>query len=346
MKNRLLGLDTAELRGIARKLGEKPFRGEQMADWLYCKGVRQIDEMSNLPVDFKSALSRIYITGRSTIIRTSVSRDKAFKLLLGLIDGECVEAVGMLYNDRFSCCVSTQVGCPVGCLFCATGNSGFKRNLLPGEIIDQVLSIGEFAYKQKLIRENERISNIVFMGMGEPLLNYDATIKAVHLLNGEMGIGMRNITISTIGYVPGIYKLAKERLQLTLAISLHAADDELRRKIVPGMSRYKIRDIIQAGTAYFHETGRRITYEYCLLGGVNDSLTSANRLAELLKGLNCHVNVIPFNNVVGSGFYTPSRESIYNFCSILEKSHINFTVRERRGVEIQAACGQLRRSLI
>jgi len=346
MINSLLGLDAIELGVIARQLGEKPFRGKQMADWLYSKGVRQIDEMNNLPGDFKSALSKAYTPGRSTVIRTSRSKDRTFKLLLRLMDGECIEAVGMPYKERFSCCVSTQVGCPVGCLFCATGNSGFKRNLSAGEIIDQVLSVGEFAYRQKIVGEMKRINNIVFMGMGEPLLNYDATIKAVHLLNGEMGIGMRNITISTIGYVPGIYKLAEERLQLTLAISLHAADDELRRKIVPGMSGYKIRDIIQAGRAYFQETGRRVTYEYCLLGGVNDSFTNANKLAELLKDLNCHVNLIPFNSVAGSGFHTPDQENINRFYSVLEKAHIAVTVREQRGEAIQAACGQLRGGLI
>jgi 23S rRNA (adenine2503-C2)-methyltransferase len=340
---KLLGLNTEELGAVAVELGEKAFRGKQMADWLYRKGIRQIDEMSTLPAAFKSALAAQYTVGRSTIAKVSKSRDRTFKLLLKAADGELIETVGMHYTDRFSCCVSTQVGCAVNCLFCATGAGGFKRNLSAAEIVDQVLAVREYAVNQRIMGEEGRVSHVVFMGMGEPLVNYDATLKAVHLLNSELNTGMRNLTISTIGYVPGIYKLAGEHLQLTLAISLHTADDDLRRKLVPGMSRYSLPEIIGAARAFIKETGRRVTFEYCLLKEVNDRKDDAIRLAALLKGLNCHVNLIPYNPVSGSGFKPPEAARVADFFKILEASHIQVTQREQRGVGIDAACGQLRR---
>jgi len=340
---KLLGLNTGELGVVAEESGEKAFRGKQMADWLYCKNIRQIDEMNNLPAAFKQALAARYAVGRSTIVKASKSRDRTFKLLLKAEDGELIETVGMPYADRFSCCVSTQAGCAVNCLFCATGAGGFKRNLSAAEIVDQVLTVSEYAVNQRMKGAGGRVSHVVFMGMGEPLMNYDATLKAVHLLNSEMNTGMRNLTISTIGYVPGIYKLAAEHLQLTLAISLHTADDDLRRKLVPGMSRYSLSEIIRAARDFIKETGRRVTFEYCLLKDVNDSNDDAIRLAALLKGLNCHVNLIPYNTVAGSGFKPPEASRVADFFKILEASHIQITQREQRGAGIDAACGQLRR---
>jgi 23S rRNA (adenine2503-C2)-methyltransferase len=340
---KLLGLNTEELGKVAVECGDKAFRGKQIADWLYHKGVSEIEEMKNLPAAFRSALAASYIVGRSTVVKAAKSRDRTFKLLLKAADGELIETVGMPNKDRFSCCVSTQVGCAVNCLFCATGASGFKRNLSAAEIVDQVLTVGEYAVSQGLLREEGRVSHVVFMGMGEPLMNYEATLKAVHLLNLEMNTGMRNLTISTIGYVPGIFKLAGEHLQLTLAISLHTADDDLRRKLAPGMSRYKLTEVIGAAREFIKETGRRVTFEYCLLKDVNESKEDAIRLAALLKGLNCHVNLIPYNLVAGSGFKPPEAEKVAAFFTILEASHIQVTQREQRGVGIDAACGQLRR---
>lgn len=340
---KLLGLSVAELGAVAVEQGEKTFRGKQIADWLYRKGIHHVEEMGNLPAAFRTALATRYMVGRSTIVKAAQSRDRTFKLLLRADDGELIETVGMPYTDRFSCCVSTQAGCAVNCLFCATGAGGFKRNLTAAEITDQVLTVGEYASGRKMLKEGGRVSHVVFMGMGEPMLNYDAVLKTVHILNTEMGIGMRNITISTIGYVPGIYRLAGEHLQLTLAVSLHTADQEMRRKLVPGMSRYSLPEIIAAARDYIKTTGRRVTFEYCLLKDVNDSKDDAIRLAALLKGLNCHVNLIPYNQVEGSGFKAPEAKRVADFFTILEASHIQVTQREQRGAGIDAACGQLRR---
>jgi len=345
-KKMLLGLDGSELKRLAAELGEKEFRGKQVADWLYRRGCRRVNDMSNLPAAFRKKLDESWETGRSTIEKTSAGRDGTFKLLLRPYYGELVETVGMPYEERFSCCVSTQVGCPVGCSFCATGAGGFKRNLAAGEIIDQVLTVGEVAIQEKILAPDGRVSHVVFMGMGEPLLNYEATLAAVRLINDELKIGMRNITISTIGYVPGIYRLAAEGLQLTLAVSLHAAGDALRRKLVPGMSRYLLKDILAACQHYYNHTGRRVTFEYCLLKGVNDSQAEAAALAALLQGLNCHVNLIPFNEVQQSNFRRPETAGVAAFRSVLETAGIIVTQREQRGAGIQAACGQLRRQAV
>ena len=346
MKKLLLGMSTADLKLLAVELGEKEFRGKQVSNWLYRQGCRNMSQMANLPASFKLNLEKGYEVGRSLVKKTSKSKDGTFKLLLQPAFGELVETVGMPYEGRFSCCVSTQVGCPIGCTFCATGVGGFKRNLSAGEIVDQVLTVGEVAIKEKLLAADGRVSHVVFMGMGEPLLNYDATLSAVHLLNTELKIGMRNITLSTIGYVPGIYRLAKENLQCTLAVSMHAAEDVLRRKLVPGMTRYTLQEIIDACKHYFRETGRRVTFEYCLLKGVNDGQADAANLAVMLKGLNCHVNLILFNSVKGSGFYPPETYRVTTFRRVLEEADITVTQREQRGEGIEAACGQLRRQAL
>jgi len=343
IKKMLLGPGGSELKQLAADLGEKEFRGTQLADWIYRHGCRRVSDMANLPAAFRMKLDESWEVGRSTVEKTSIGSDGTFKLLLRPYYGELVETVGMPYEERFSCCVSTQVGCPIGCTFCATGAGGFKRNLSAGEIVDQVLTVGEIAIQEKMLDPEGRVSHVVFMGMGEPLLNYEATMTAVRLINNELKIGMRNITISTIGYVPGIYRLAAERLQLTLAVSLHAAGDGLRRKLVPGMSRYLLKDILAACQHYFNHTGRRVTFEYCLLKGVNDSQAEAAALASLLKGLNCHVNLIPFNEVLQSNFRRPQAAAITAFRRVLENDGITVTQREQRGAGIQAACGQLRR---
>jgi 23S rRNA (adenine2503-C2)-methyltransferase len=346
MKKLLLGMSTAELKLLAKELGAKEFRGKQVADWLYRQGCHEISQMANLPASFRERLEEGYETGRSKLKKASVAGDGTFKLLLRPAFGELVEAVGIPYQGRFSCCVSTQIGCPVGCLFCATGASGFKRNLAAGEIVDQVLAVGDYARSKKPLAEDGRVSHVVFMGMGEPLLNYDATLAAVRLVNSEFNIGMRNITLSTIGYVPGIYRLAGEDLQLTLAISLHAADDALRRKLVPGMTRYSLQEIVDACKHYFRETKRRVTFEYCLLKDINDGQADAAMLAAMLQGLSCHVNVIPFNSFKGGGFHASEAARIAAFCRVLEEADIAVTKREQRGEGIEAACGQLRRQVL
>lgn len=343
-KRVLLGLSTDALKQLAVRLGEKEYRGKQIAGWIYESAIKEIDRMRNLSVGLKQKLAESYEVGRSAVAKVSIGSDGTYKLLHRLSDAELIESVGMPYAERFSCCVSTQAGCPVGCLFCATGNSGFRRNLTSGEIIDQVLTVQEVAVKKKLVPGGQsRVSHVVFMGMGEPLLNYDATLDAVRLLNSELGLGMRNITVSTIGYIPGIYRLAKEHLQLTLAISLHAPDEAMRKMLVPSMQRYALKEIVVAGRDYVKETGRRVTFEYCLLKGINDSDECALQLADLIKGVNCHVNLIPFNAVPGSNFHRPAASRVTAFRSILESHGITVTQREQRGADIDAACGQLRR---
>jgi len=344
-------LNRDELCMVLKELGESAYRGRQLAEWIYRRGAHGFDEMSNLPESLREKLSTNYQIGRSDIIAVQRSKDGTIKLLLSLkpktkiqkpktqnknnkLDTtECVESVGIPEKGRFSCCLSTQGGCPVGCVFCATGMGGFSRNLSAGEIVDQVLAVQEVA--------NRRVNHVVFMGMGEPLLNYEATVKAIRLLNEEMGIAMRHLTVSTVGYVPGIQRLAKEKLQATLAVSLHAGTDEVRRKLVPGM-KFRLREIISACKEYLKETGRRVTFEYCLLEGVNDSLAQARALAKLLKGMNCHVNLIPFNPVSGLGFSKEPQKAIRDFREVLENVGIQVTQRVQRGADISAACGQLR----
>lgn len=333
----LLGFNTEELRALVQKEGAPAYRGSQLAEWLYQRGARTFEEMTNLPEALREALKKRYEVGRSRLDTARHSLDGTAKLLLELRDSARVETVGLPYADRFSGCLSTQVGCPVGCVFCATGQGGFIRNLTAGEIIDQALAIQSEG-------SNRRLDHIIFMGMGEPLLNCEAVMKAVQLLNNEMGIAMRHITLSTVGFVPGILKLAEENAQLGLAVSLHAPDDSLRRKIVPG-AKWPVAEIIAACREYTRQTGRRVTFEYCLLGGINDGLEQARQLAALLRGLNCHVNLIPYNAADAAGFSEPPPESVRAFREVLASAGIQVTQRLKRGRDIEAACGQLRQRI-
>ncbi len=341
----LLGMNTDELRALAISEGIPAFRGSQLADWIYRRGARSFDEMTNLPAAIRDRLKSEYVIGRSRTITTQRAPDGTIKLLLELCDGARVETVGLPYADRYSCCVSTQAGCPVGCAFCATGQSGFKRNLTAGEIIDQVLTVGESVINGPAIAEPSKnpVDHVTFMGMGEPLLNYDSTVKALRLLNEELGISARNLTVSTVGYVPGIRSLIKEKLPITLAVSLHAPNDILRRRLVPSLTKWSLDKILDACRDYFAETGRRITIEYCLIDKVNDSSAEALQLAGLLKGLNCHVNLIPFNPVAGLPFKATSAERVKIFLATLSSRGVQVTERLRKGADIDAACGQLRR---
>lgn len=341
----LLGLSTPELQALLGADGIPAYRGAQVAHWLYVRSARAYAQMTNLPKPVQDRLAATHQIGRSEILSSSQSTDGTVKLLLRLSDGNTVETVGLPYTNRTSCCVSTQVGCPMGCVFCATGLSGYVRNLTAGEIVDQVLSVQEYLRERdgSPAGNRTRIDHVTFMGMGEPLLNYAATMQAVQVLNGEMGIAMRHVTISTVGFVPGILKLARAGLQLTLAVSLHAPSDELRHRLVPGMTRYGVKHIVAACRTYVRQTGRRVTFEYCLLKGVNDSVDEAESLAALLRGLNCHVNLIAFNPVDDPRLSGPSRDALRRFREALSSHGIQVTQRMQRGADVDAACGQLRR---
>lgn len=338
----LLGMNTRELRALASAEGAELFRGNQMAEWIYHRRVRTFHEMSDLPEMLRSRLEAKYTIGRSRCIKTQLAADQTVKLLLETIDGGRLESVGLPYKSFYSCCVSTQIGCPVHCSFCATGQGGFLRDCTAGEIIDQVLSINEAAL---LNNKGNKIKadHVTFMGMGEPLLNYDQTTKALRLLIGEMNISVRHLTVSTIGHVTNIRRLAREGMPLTLAISLHAPNDELRRELIPSFTRWTVNEIIESGQDYVSKTGRRLTIEYCLLEGLNDHKIEAQQLAQLLRGVNCHVNLIPFNPVEELPFKTSSPQKVAVFRDTLIKLGIQVTERARRGVDIDAACGQLRR---
>jgi 23S rRNA (adenine2503-C2)-methyltransferase len=341
--NVLLGLNTSELRLLMVDEGELPFRGSQLAEWIYRHGARTFDGMSSLPAMLQTRLTHKYMVGRSRVTAMQQSKDGSFKLLLEMIDGTKIETVGLPYADRFSCCLSTQAGCPVGCIFCSSGQDGVIRNLEPGEIVEQVLTVNEMAGSGVIQADSRRsrIDHVVLMGMGEPLLNYKSVIKAVRLINSEMGIGARNITISTVGIVPGILELAGENLQVTLAISLHAPNDELRERLIPGMTRWRIQDILDACRQYIQQTGRRVTFEYCMLDKINDGVTEARELAKILKGINCHVNLIRYNPVSSLPFHASPRKQVRVFRDILHSAGIQVTQRLQRGVDIDAACGQL-----
>lgn len=331
----LIGKDTTELKTLAESCGDKPFRGKQLATWLYAKNQLDIDAMSDLPKAFRASLVAAgYTAGSLEAVRVQVATDGTRKFLFDTHGCGLVESVFMPTEDRKSVCVSTQIGCAVGCAFCETGLSGFQRNLSAGEIVEQVLQIQH--------ETGERVSHVVFMGMGEPLLNYDHTLKAVKLLNDEVGIGMRHLTISTSGVVPGIERMAAEDLQLTLALSLHAPNDTLRDFLVPLNRRYPL-DVLRAAVLdYTERTKRRLTIEYVMLDGVNDTPALARQTALWLKGIHSHVNLIPFN-ATDAEFGPSKPEAIQAFRRILEDAGFPVTVRAERGADISAACGQLRR---
>lgn len=330
----VMGAATAELEKLAVELGEPAYRGRQLAEWVYKKNADSFASMTSLPAALRGKLQSAASLYRSEVIGRSESRDGAAKFLLKLSDGQCIESVLLPYEDRVTVCVSTQVGCAAGCVFCATAIGGFIRNLTAGEIVDQALTLEREAGK--------RVTNIVYMGMGEPLFNYDEALKSVRILNREVGIAMRKITISTVGIIPRIRKLQSENLQLTLAISLHASDDDLRRKLIPLAERYPLSELIPACKEYAEATGRRVTYEYLLLAGVNDTPAHAEKLACLLKGSLSNVNLIPYNEVAGKGCKRPSAAVVKAFREALEENGIDVTQRYERGHSVAAACGQLR----
>jgi len=336
----LLDLSPDELREYLGTLGEPPYRARQVFEWAWKHLVRDFSRMTNLPLPLRERLSREFVIGAGTPGATMVDAEEGTeKVLITLRDGEAIETVLMREGDRRTVCVSTQVGCPIGCAFCATGRMGFRRDLSPGEIALQVL-----AFARKLKAERDRVTHVVLMGMGEPLLNYGATLKAIRNLNHPWGLnlGARRFTVSTVGIVPGIRRLAREGLQLNLAVSLHAPWDDLRAELVPAARKYPISDVLAATEEYVRATKRRITYEYVLLHEVNDSPAAARALAKLLRGRLAHVNLIPFNPAPGLPFRRPPPRRVEAFKRELLSRGIDVTVRYSRGVRIQAGCGQLR----
>lgn len=329
-----------ELEEYIVSLGEPKFRAKQIFAWLH-KGVESFDEMSNLSKATRAKLSENCIVSTLKIKEKYVSKiDKTTKYLFELEDGNCIESVVMYYKHGISICISSQVGCRMGCGFCASTIGGLYRSLTPGEILNQVL------FAQKDI--GERISNIVMMGIGEPLDNYDNVIKFLHNVNHPDGIniGYRHISLSTCGLVPKIYELAKENIPITLSVSLHAPNNEIRSSIMPVNKKYPIEELIKACREYIKTTTRRISFEYSLISGVNDSAENADELAALLKGMLAHVNLIPVNKIEEREYQKGNKKEIRAFCDRLEKHGINATVRRELGSDIQASCGQLRKKLL
>jgi len=333
-------LSFEELEELLLSWGEPPYRARQLWAWLWRRLATRYEEMTDLPRGLRARLSQELPLSLPRPGALQLDAEEGTeKVLLHLSDGEAIEAVLMREEDRRTVCVSTQVGCPVGCAFCATGKMGFQRDLSPGEIASQVLH-----FARRLAEAGERVTHVVVMGMGEPFLNYAATLKAIRNLNHPQGFGLgaRRFTVSTVGVVPGILQLAGEGLQVNLAISLHAPDDALRRELVPLGRKWPLREVLQAADAYVTATGRRVTYEYVLLSGVNDGLKEARALARLLRGRLAHVNLIPFNPAPGLPFKRPPEAGVEAFRRELLRHGVDVTVRRSRGVRIQAGCGQLR----
>jgi len=320
--------------------GTPAFRANQLLEWIYHSLVFDFQDMTNLPAGLRQKLAEVSVIQPLAPLEVTQSADGlTTKALLQLTDGETIETVLMHYEGRRTVCVSSQVGCAIGCPFCATGQSGFRRNLNSGEIVQQVLF-----YARQLKEQGIVLTNVVLMGMGEPLANYDATWAAIHILNDPRGLGLgaRRFTISTAGLVPGIRRMAREHLEVNLAISLHAANDALRNQLVPVNRRYPLTELIPAVHDYVQHTGRRVSFEYALIEGINDDPMQGQELGHLLKGVLCHVNLIPMNPTAKSDMRPSSRARIMAFRRKLNDLGVANTVRLARGVEIQAGCGQLR----
>lgn len=333
--------DEKEMEQAALSLGEKAFRGKQLFQWVHDKRVDSFDEMTNLSVSFREKLKEKYGIFGVTVVEKQISkRGDTAKYLFALPDGNVIESVWMRYHHGNSVCISSQVGCRMGCTFCASTLTGLTRNLTAGEMLSQIYEIQRDT--------GERVSNVIVMGMGEPLDNYDQLLRFIRLVSHEKGIhiSQRNITVSTCGLVEQIRKLAKEKLQITLAISLHAPNDRIRCQTMPVANRYGMEEILQACREYFEMTGRRITFEYSLIRGVNDQPEHARELAQRLLGMNCHVNLIPLNEVKERKCLRSTEEDIRQFKLALEKSLRNVTIRREMGSDIDAACGQLRKRFL
>ena len=340
-KKDLKSLSYQEMLDEMAAMGEKPFRGKQIYQWLHEKLVSTPDEMGNIPAKLKDRLKEAYTCSSLQMIDVFTSGiDGTQKYLFRLQDGNVIESVLMKYKHGNSVCVSSQVGCRMGCRFCASTLGGLTRNLQTGEILDQVYQIQKYS--------GERVSNLVLMGTGEPMDNYDNVVKFIRMLSDEHGlnISQRNITVSTCGIVPRIYDLAKEKLQITLALSLHAATQEKRKELMPIAYKYELGEVLEACRYYYEQTGRRLTFEYSLVGGVNDTDRDVQKLVGLVSGLNCHINLIPVNPIKERSYVQSNARVVANFKTKLEKYGINATIRREMGRDIGGACGQLRKSYI
>ncbi|MDB9361530.1 23S rRNA (adenine(2503)-C(2))-methyltransferase RlmN [Nodularia spumigena CS-588/02] len=331
----LLGASVAELSLWVQQQGQPAYRGKQLHDWIYHKGVRSLADISAFPKQWRAEVAEVPI-GRSTIHHRAVAPDGTIKYLLKLADGQIIETVGIPTAKRLTVCVSTQVGCPMACDFCATGKGGFTRNLERHEIVDQVLTVQEDF--------QQRVSHVVYMGMGEPLLNTENVLKSLKSLNQDVGIGQRSLTLSTVGIRDRIRQLAKHNLQVTLAVSLHAPNQALREQLIPSARPYPLEDLLDECREYVDITRRRISFEYILLAGFNDLPEHAMQLAKCLRGFQSHVNLIPYNPISEVDYKRPSSDRIQAFVNILKQQNTAVSVRYSRGLEADAACGQLRAS--
>ena len=336
MKN-IKDYNLEELKKELQSMDEKTFRAEQIFKWLYQEKVRSFDEMTNLSLDLRNKLKQNYTICNYNILKKQESKDGTIKYLFDVLDGNAIETVLMSYHHGYSICVSSQIGCKMGCKFCASTGINFIRSLTSGEIVEQIIAVEQ--------DQNIRISNVVFMGIGEPLDNYDNVVNAIHIINNPKGlnIGARHISVSTSGLVPKIYQLADENIQCTLSISLHATNNEKRSGMMPVNNAYPIEELIQACKDYIAKTNRRISFEYALAKDSNDNLDDAKELVKLLKGMLCHVNLIPINKIENGQYSKSTNENIMRFRDYLNDHGIVATIRRELGSDIDAACGHLRR---
>ena len=337
LKENIKNYDLDDLKTKIEELGEKKYRAEQIFNWIYKERVASFDEMTNLSIDLRNKLKENFDMHNFNIITKQESKDGTKKYLFDVLDNNAIESVLMQYKYGKTICVSTQIGCKMGCKFCASTGVKFARNLEAGEIVEQLLAIER--------DENIKISNLVFMGIGEPLDNYDNVMKAIKILNNQKGINMgaRHISISTSGLVPKIYELADKNIQCTLSISLHSSTDEKRSEMMPVNRIYNIAELIKACKYYIDKTNRRISFEYALAKDNNDNLEDAENLAKLLKGMLCHVNLIPINKIENGKYSKSTNENIIKFRDYLNSRGIVATIRRELGSDIDAACGQLRK---
>ena len=340
-KKDIKSMTLEEVTAEMTALGEKSFRAKQLYDWLHVKLAESFDDMSTLSKDLRQKLKENYSLTALQVAGERISAiDGTRKYLFRLEDGNVIESVWMQYHHGNSVCISSQVGCRMGCRFCASTLDGMERNLRPSEMLDQIYRIQTIT--------GERVSNIVVMGSGEPMDNYDNFLKFIHILTDEHGlhISQRNITVSTCGIVPNMKRLAEEKLQITLALSLHGSTQEKRKVLMPVANKYELSEVLAACDYYFEKTGRRVTFEYSLVHGVNDKEEDAAELIHILKHRNCHLNLIPVNPIKERTFEKPSKKNAMNFKNKLEKSGINVTIRREMGADIDGACGQLRRRYV
>lgn len=336
MKN-IKDYDLEDLKKELIEMGEKPFRAEQIFKWIFVEKVKTFEEMTNISLELREKLKQNYTMCNYNILKKQEASDGTKKYLFDVLDGNAIETVLMSYHHGYSICVSSQIGCKMGCKFCASTGINFIRSLTSGEIVEQILAVEQDT--------GVRISNVVFMGIGEPLDNYDNVVKAIRIINNQKGlnIGARHISVSTSGLVPNIYKLANENIQCTLSISLHATNNEKRSSMMPVNNAYPIEKLMEACSDYIKNTNRRISFEYALAKDNNDNLEDAKELVKLLHGMLCHVNLIPINKIENGVYSKSSNENIMKFRDYLNDHGIVATIRRELGSDIDAACGQLRR---